>query len=172
MYLGECLPVTFEYSIWAVIEPAGYCSIFSMLQIPVSAHNYIISFELLYHPAVAAGKLHHNLSIFKIERQHPLPYKVKEESPRKRSVLQKNPNTQNPCSSLCTIPCSIGVSCLLKSSPRPENHALRHDLPPLSMELEESGSIIYCQNCYWATYYRTSRVSPATHHFLWGRSIK
>jgi hypothetical protein len=116
--------------------------------------------------------LHHNLSIFKIEAQHPLPYKVKEESQRKRSVSQKNPNTQKPCSSLCTIPCSIGVSCLLKSSPRPENHALRHDLPPLSMELEESGSIIYCQNCYWATYYRTSRVSPATHHFLWGRFIK
>lgn len=37
MYLGECLPVTFEYSIWAVFEPAGYRSIFSMLQIPVSA---------------------------------------------------------------------------------------------------------------------------------------
>jgi hypothetical protein len=37
MYLGECLPVTFEYSIWAVFERAGYRSIFSMLQIPVSA---------------------------------------------------------------------------------------------------------------------------------------
>lgn len=51
--------------------------------------------------------------------------------------------------------------------------------PSLSMsfeELEESGIIIYCQNCYWCiccwkTYYRTSRVNPATYHF-WGRSIK
>lgn len=143
-------------------------AVFSACSKSLFQPNSIISFELLHHSAVAAGKLHHNLSIFKIEEQHPLPYKVKEE----KICITKNPNIQKPCSSLCTIPYSIGVSCLLKSSPWPENHALRHDLPALSMELEESGIIIYCQNYYWRTYYRTSRVNPATHHFLEGRFIK
>ncbi len=82
-------------------------TVFSACSKSLFQPNSIISFELLHHPAVAAAKLHHNLSIFKIEGQHPLPCKVKEESQRKRSVSQKTQIPKNPAARCVQFPAAL-----------------------------------------------------------------
>jgi hypothetical protein len=82
-------------------------AVFSACSKSLFQPNSIISFELLHHSAVAAGKLHHNLSIFKIEGQNPLRYKVKEESKRKRSVSQKTQIFKNPAARCVQFPTAL-----------------------------------------------------------------